>query len=172
MADTASVELGVKFTADVDGQVPAIRFYKGPQNLGTHTGSVWTAAGDLLGTVTFTVESSTGWQTAYFSNPVDITAGTTYIVSYRAPSRRVCGDHRTVSPRPSTRRPLHTVAGGGVYTYGTGAPLDASTRELLGGRRLRRHRRGADRLRDLAGRLRDQRQRRRDRLGDVRGRRS
>ncbi len=52
----------------------------------THTGSVWTAAGDLLGTVTFTSESSSGWQTAYFSNPVDITAGTTYIASYQAPS--------------------------------------------------------------------------------------
>ena len=41
--DTGQVELGVKFTAEVDGQIAGVRFYKGPRNVGTHTGSLWTA---------------------------------------------------------------------------------------------------------------------------------
>ena len=34
-----------KFTADVDGEVVGVKFYKGPSNLGTHTGSLWSATG-------------------------------------------------------------------------------------------------------------------------------
>ncbi len=123
--DTGNVELGARWTADTDGQVTAVRFYKGPLNLGTHTGNLWTAAGGLLATVTFSGESSTGWQTAYFTAPVDVTAGTTYIVSYRAPS----GGYAVTSNgllNSIDSTPLHTVARGAVYTYGSGAPLTAS----------------------------------------------
>jgi phosphodiesterase/alkaline phosphatase D-like protein len=120
------VQLGVKFTAEVDGRVSAIRFYKGPQNVGTHTGSLFTLAGDLLGTVTFTSESSTGWQTAYFSNPVNVSAGATYIASYKAPSGGYAVTDGGLTAAVDSP-PLHTIAGGGVYTYGTGAPLTAST---------------------------------------------
>ena len=126
MSESRSVELGVKFTADVDGTVDAVRFYKGPMNLGTHTGSVWSANGALLGTVTFTDESSTGWQTAYLTSPVPVTAGTTYIVSYRAP----VGGFATTADGLSAKvdsPPLHAPANGGVFTYGAGAPLDIST---------------------------------------------
>ncbi|GEM_PF-430190 len=124
--DSASVQLGVKFTADVAGSVTGVRFYKGALNLGTHTGSLWSTAGTQLATVTFTNETSSGWQTAYFTSPVDITAGTTYIVSYSAPNgayAQTSGGLATAVDSP----PLHTVAGGGVYTYGSGAPLTASS---------------------------------------------
>ena len=43
-ADTAGIELGAKFTSDVDGWVTGVRFYKGAANTGTHTGSLWTAS--------------------------------------------------------------------------------------------------------------------------------
>ena len=125
-ADTATVQLGVKFRADVDGTVNGVRFYKGPLNVGTHTGSLWTSSGTLLATVTFTGESSTGWQTAFFSSAVNIAADTTYIVAYTAPS----GGYAVTVGGLSTAvdsGPLHTIAGGGVYTYGSGAPLTAST---------------------------------------------
>lgn len=123
--DTGSVELGMKFTADVDGAVTGVRFYKGTLNLGTHTGSLWTANGGLLANVTFVGESASGWQTAYFTSPVDIAAGTTYIVSYRAP---IGGYALTTNGLAGVidSPPLHTVAGGAVYTYGAGAPLTAS----------------------------------------------
>ncbi len=123
--DTGSVALGVKFTAEVDGRISGVRFYKGPQNVGTHTGALYTAAGAQLGSVTFVNESSTGWQTASFTTPVDVTAGTTYIVSYRAPNGGYAVTANGLAAAVDSP-PLHTAAGGGVYTYGTGAPLTAT----------------------------------------------
>ncbi len=125
VASTTSVELGVKFTADVPGEIAGIKFYKGPQNLGVHTGSLWSSTGTLLASVTFAGESSSGWQTAQFSSPVAIEANTTYVVSYRAP---VGGYSATVGglASPVDNPPLHTLASGGVYTYGTGYPTSSS----------------------------------------------
>ena len=40
--DTSAVELGVKFRSDVAGYITGIRFYKGPDNTGTHVGHLWT----------------------------------------------------------------------------------------------------------------------------------
>ena len=56
--DSGSVELGVKFTVDTNGSISGIRFYKGSGNTGTHIGSVWTAAGQRLGTATFANETA------------------------------------------------------------------------------------------------------------------
>ena len=126
VTDTGNVELGVKFSAEVDGTVSGVRFYKGAQNLGTHTGSLWSLAGVRLATVTFAGESSSGWQTASFTSPVAITGGTTYIVSYRAP----VGGYAVTSgglTAAVNSPPLHTVAGGGAYTYGSAAPLSSSS---------------------------------------------
>jgi hypothetical protein len=123
--DSGNVELGVKFTADVDGQVTGVRFYKGPDNTGTHHGTLWSAGGALLATATFTGESSTGWQTVTFSSPVSITAGTTYVASYRAPEGHYSADSDGLS-RAVDAPPLHTLAGGAVYTYGSGFPSNSS----------------------------------------------
>ena len=125
-SDTARVQLGVKFRSDVSGLVTGIRFYKGTLNVGTHEGAVWTATGDLLGTVTFSAESTSGWQTAYFTSPVAIAANTTYIASYLAPNGGYALTTSGLST-PVDAIPLHTTATGGVYTYGTGAPLSTST---------------------------------------------
>ena len=84
-ADTASVELGVSFTPSVNGSVAAIQFFKGAGNTGTHTGHLWSSAGALLATVTFTNETATGWQSATLSTPVALTAGQSYVASYLAP---------------------------------------------------------------------------------------
>ncbi|MFC7381524.1 DUF4082 domain-containing protein [Sphaerisporangium rhizosphaerae] len=80
--DSDPVVLGVKFQATANGTIRGIRFYKGPQNTGTHVGSLWTTGGQLLASVTFTDETESGWQQAYFATPVPVTAGTTYIASY------------------------------------------------------------------------------------------
>ena len=82
--DTSSVELGVKFKADVNGSITGIRFYKGTANTGTHIGSLWTATGTKLATATFTNETASGWQQVTFASPVAITAGTVYVASYLA----------------------------------------------------------------------------------------
>ena len=83
--DSNDYELGTRFTSSSSGTVTGVRFYKGPQNTGTHSGRLWTAAGTLLATVTFSNETTTGWQTAHFDTPVPITAGTPYVVSYTVP---------------------------------------------------------------------------------------
>jgi len=131
-ADTSSVELGVKFTSDVDGQVTGIRFYKGTGNTGTHIGNLWTLTGTRLATVTFTNESATGWQQATFSTPVPITAGTVYVASYLAPTGRYAADSNYFNSAGVDSPPLHALksgqAGGdGVYAYGSTSSFPTNT---------------------------------------------
>src|SRR5688572_28032931 len=45
VTETSSVELGVRFQAAYSGQVTGVRFYKGPQNTGTHRGNLWSTDG-------------------------------------------------------------------------------------------------------------------------------
>lgn len=122
--DTNAVELGVKFRSSVAGQVTGVRFYKASTNRGTHTGSLWSANGTRLATVTFTNETSSGWQQATFSTPVTITANTTYVVSYYAPRGRYSADSRYFTGKGAVNGPLQALASGvnggnGVYRYGT-----------------------------------------------------
>ncbi|HEX8762633.1 MAG TPA: DUF4082 domain-containing protein [Candidatus Saccharimonadales bacterium] len=91
-SDRSSIELGLKFRAKVAGQVTGVRFYKAAQNTGTHTGTLWDRNGNKLATVTFTDETSSGWQSATFAQPIDIAANTTYVVSYHAPNGRYSQD--------------------------------------------------------------------------------
>lgn len=83
--DPTPVELGVKFKSSVAGKITGLKFYKGPQNTGVHTGSLWKGT-TKLNSVTFQNETASGWQTALFATPVDIAADTTYVASYFAPN--------------------------------------------------------------------------------------
>ena len=65
--DANPVEVGVKFQADLDGDITGIRFYKGAGNTGTHIGNLWTSTGQLLATATFVNETATGWQQVDFA---------------------------------------------------------------------------------------------------------
>jgi len=80
--DANPVELGLKFQSSVAGNITGLRFYKGPQNTGTHVGNLWDGDGNNLATVTFSGETASGWQTMNFPSPVPIEADTMYIVSY------------------------------------------------------------------------------------------
>ncbi|MBR8840395.1 MAG: DUF4082 domain-containing protein [Stigonema ocellatum SAG 48.90 = DSM 106950] len=83
-SDNRTLELGMKFQSDVDGQITAVRYWKGSWETDTHTGTIWSADGTLLATVPFTNETATGWQEAQLSTPLTITANTTYVVSVNA----------------------------------------------------------------------------------------
>ncbi|GAA0359946.1 DUF4082 domain-containing protein [Actinoallomurus spadix] len=129
--DPLAVTLGVKFTASASGTVMGIRFYKGSGNTGTHVGSLWSTNGTLLGNATFTGESVSGWQQVNFSTPVAVTANTTYIASYFAPS-----GHYSVSrpyfTNPHANGPLSAPAsansgGNGVYAYGAANAFPSNT---------------------------------------------
>jgi hypothetical protein len=119
--DASAVELGMKFTADVSGNVTAIRFYKGPNNTGSHVGDLWSSSGQLLGTVTFSSETASGWQQASFAQPVAISAGTTYVVSYHTNVGFYSADGGYFTAA-ANNPPLHGVAnnasGNGVFAYG------------------------------------------------------
>lgn len=121
--DQSPVELGMKFQSDVAGWVTGIRFYKGPLNTGTHTGSLWTASGTLLGTVTFTGETASGWQTATLAQEVEIAANTTYVVSYHTNgnySATSNGFANSITRDHLTALSSAVSGGNGVYAYGPG----------------------------------------------------
>ncbi|SNY38319.1 Ig-like domain-containing protein [Paractinoplanes atraurantiacus] len=131
-ADTAAVEVGVKFRSDADGFVTGVRFYKGSANTGTHVGHLWSATGTNLGTVTFTGETASGWQTATFASPVAISANTTYVASYYAPNGRYASDDGAFATAGVDNSPLRALRDGedganGIYRYGTGGGFPTNT---------------------------------------------
>jgi WD40 repeat protein len=120
--DSSAVTLGMRFRSSVAGQVTGVRFYKGTGNTGTHTGQLWSNTGTLLGSVTFSGETSSGWQQATFSTPINISANTTYVVSYHAPVGRYSVD-RPALVSAVNNPPLKALAddedgANGVYRYG------------------------------------------------------
>ena len=104
--DASAVEVGVRFSSSEDGYITGVRFYKASANTGTHTGSLWTSAGALLATGTFTNESGSGWQTLQFSSPVAITAGTTYVAGYWAPNGHYTAAVSAFYYKPYSAAPL------------------------------------------------------------------
>ncbi|HEV8561589.1 MAG TPA: DUF4082 domain-containing protein, partial [Actinophytocola sp.] len=130
--DTGSVELGMKFKADVNGSITGIRFYKGTGNTGTHIGNLWTTSGTKLATVTFGNETASGWQQALFSSPVAVTAGTVYVASYLAPAGHYAADNAYFATAGVDNAPLHALqdgvsAGNGVYAYGSTSTFPTNT---------------------------------------------
>ena len=129
--DPSSVELGVKFSAQENGFITGIRFYKSAANTGTHIGNLWTTGGTLLASAVFTGETASGWQQVTFSGPVAVTAGTTYVASYYAPN-----GHYSVSPalfsttgvnNPPLQALANNVSANGLYTYNATSTFPGSS---------------------------------------------
>ncbi|MFT4287706.1 DUF4082 domain-containing protein [Nocardioides sp.] len=120
--DSSPVEVGTAFTPAVDGTVTALRFYKGTGNGGSHVGSLWNSAGDLLASVTFTDETSSGWQQATLASPVSLDAGTTYVVSYLAPQGHYASTPGLLSTPLTSGDLTAPSANNGRYLYGGGFP--------------------------------------------------
>jgi large repetitive protein len=130
--DTASTNLGTKFRSDLSGYITAIRFYKAAANTGTHSGALWTAAGQQLATVTFTNETASGWQQANLTTPVPISANTVYVVSYLAPNGHYTGEDDYFATSGVDNPPLHALRNGesgpnGVYVYGSALAFPTQT---------------------------------------------
>ena len=104
--------------------VSAVRFYKASTNTGPHTGSLWSSAGSLLGTVAFTNETASGWQTLTFASPVAVTAGTTYLVSYFAPNGHYSYDGGFFSSAVVNGNLTAPATVNDVYRYGPGFPTN------------------------------------------------
>jgi hypothetical protein len=128
-ADTQAVELGLNFSVSQAGQIRGVKFYKGSTNTGTHTGTLWDSSGRQLAHVTFANETSTGWQTAYFATPVNVSTGHRYTISYYAPRGHYAYNSSYFASARSSG-PLSANSDGqtvhnGVYHYsGTAYPTD------------------------------------------------
>jgi len=126
-ADANAIELGVKFRSEVNAPITGLRFYKSAANTGTHTGHLWNEAGTLLGSLTFTNESASGWQEASFASPIPITANTTYIASYHTNVGHYSVDSFYFGRSGVDMSPLHALQNNGVsgpngvFVYGASA---------------------------------------------------
>ena len=127
-ADYRAVTLGVKFWSSAGGTISGIRFYRGAASPAGYIASLYTAEGILKGSVTLAKESGPvpGWQTAIFPKPIPITANSTYIASYYAPTGQYAYQHyglRTGAANgPLNVPPSSTVGGNGIYTYAFAFP--------------------------------------------------
>jgi hypothetical protein len=131
-ADPGSVELGVRFRADVNGFITGIRFYKASTNTGTHIGNLWSNTGTLLATATFSGESASGWQQVNFTSPVAVTANTTYVASYFDPKGHYSADNGFFASAGVDNTPLHALVdgldgGNGAYIYSSSSAFPNST---------------------------------------------
>jgi methionine-rich copper-binding protein CopC len=133
--DPNAVELGVKFESSVAGTITGIRFYKGPDNTGTHVGNLWSSTGQLLATATFTGESETGWQQVNFATPVTIQANTVYVASYHTNVGFYSADANYFATSGFSNGPLTalsnaaTSGGNGVFAYGATSTFPTNTYE-------------------------------------------
>jgi hypothetical protein len=128
----SAVELGVKFRSDVAGSITGIRFYKATANTGTHLGNLWSSAGTLLASATFTGESASGWQQVNFATPVTIAANTIYVASYHVTVGHYSEDLSYFTSKGVDNPPLHALTNGvsggnGVYAYGASSAFPNQT---------------------------------------------
>jgi len=122
LAAQPGYEAGNQIGSSQDGYITALRFYKSPNETGTHTGRLWDNSGTLLASVQFTNETGSGWQEQYLPFRVKITAGSRYWVTYNANTSQQktgCG-----LGTPITNGPLTAYAGaysgaGGSGTFPT-----------------------------------------------------
>ena len=129
--DSRPIEVGMMFVPEISGYVTGVRFFKALNNTGTHVGNLWLARGKrsvkvkLLATVTFTNETSSGWQLAYFPSPVAVIPDDVYVISYNAPNGHYAADGgfftNVVSNPPLFGLADRRDEPNGVYTYGSSA---------------------------------------------------
>ncbi len=112
IARTTAVAMAIEAVAStIEGDIRPLAMPIAAGNGGTHLGHLWTASGTQLGEVTFTGETATGWQQATFATPIPISAGTTCVASYYAPTGRY-GLNRPYFSSALSAGPLKALADG------------------------------------------------------------
>ena len=120
--DQNPLELGVTFQATEDGFIKGLRYFRSlfdSWDTDSRQGTLWSADGTALGTVTFVSDpGDTGWQTATFSTPISIQAGNFYVASYHADDWYMAKSNFFDSTFEGDFGTLSAPAGGGVFQYG------------------------------------------------------
>ncbi len=111
----SSVELGIRFKSDVDGNVTGVRYYKVAGCAAATTGSLWAMDGTQLATGVFGPAADNSWTTLTFTSPVAITAGTPYIASFHTTCIPIMSGVSTTFDNT----PLHSL--GAYFAYGASA---------------------------------------------------
>jgi hypothetical protein len=126
---TRPITLGLKFWSSQPGTISAISFFRGAESPNGYVARLYSADGrTLLGSVTMATESGPvpGWQHAVFAAPISISANTTYVAAYYAPSGQYAysnyGLIRGVSVGPLNAPSSSLVGGNGVYNYNLAFP--------------------------------------------------
>lgn len=74
--DANAVNVGVKFNVNGAPYITGVKFYKGVDNTGTHVAHLRLAGEEAdLASKTYTSETSSGWQTVTFDDPVPLVPG-------------------------------------------------------------------------------------------------
>ena len=125
-SDSKSVEVGTRFKVLVNGSITAIRFWKSTGNTGVHTGSLWDNVGNKLANVTFSNETTTGWQTATLPVPISVVSTSSYVVSYHTNVGHYASDELYFKGKGAGSGDIKAVADtttslNGVYKYGASA---------------------------------------------------
>jgi len=118
-SSTAAVEVGVKFTPAFATTATAVRFYRSVADSGGYTVHLWDSDGNLLGSGSDSGATGTGWISINLSEPVSLTAGTTYVSSYQAAHGRQQTNTGAYQTDESSTM-ISTPADGGVYHYVNG----------------------------------------------------
>ena len=134
-----------KFTADADGTITGVRFYKGPSNTGVHTGTLWSSTGTASGhgDVQLRVDQ---WLADRSPSPPRCRSrpGTTYVASYHTNVGLLLGHERGLhvgqeGRQPAAARTDHATGGAQrrlSLRHGC-VPHQRQRRQLLGRRRVR-----------------------------------
>ena len=98
---------------------------QGLANTGPHIGNLWTSAGTLLASVTFSGETASGWQQVALPTPVPVVANMTYVASYHTTTGHYAITQNQFAPAGVDTPPLHALANG--VEGGNGVFLESAT---------------------------------------------
>lgn len=113
-------ELGMKFSTYRSGFIYGVRFHKGANNTGVHTGRLWDAStNQQLASVVFQNETATGWQYQAFATPIQILENHSYVVSYSATNGGFSYEASYFSGDYNVA-PVHTGQDAGVFSTSIG----------------------------------------------------
>ena len=114
--DTAAVQLGVKFQANVDGKIEGVRFYRTVGAGVRFRAALWSPTGAQLASGSGVRSTMPGYVVVKFASPIAVKANQTYTASYSAATGRYSYIGQGLSSQISKGN-LRLLQAGGVYTY-------------------------------------------------------
>lgn len=126
-SDADDYELGTRYRANADVTLLKARVWTGPGelNIANRKARVWSTAGAQLGIASLPTDLAEGWSTHAYDSPIEITSGTTFVVSFSTGGNEGAAAGALGSDVPSADGLLTALAssnppGNGVYNLSPG----------------------------------------------------